>query len=389
MGCEYCFEKKSQIQNDAFEKSIMNEESISSAFEFLNMIRTIQGKDIDFVAGWGGEPLQEKNFEINKIFMDYAYKYNMPVAYFSNLAFIGDRLIDLLKKNKEKIKFIQTTLDDLEEKHNANRNFPNAFDITINNIDKMLREDLPVIVRTNIGANNVEAIPNLAEFYKSKGWFNYPKFKGYLTHTYDRHHEFTKEFTLTEDKAYSKYLEFRDKYPIVRKIQGIKFGPSIRNIIDAFKIRESLDVTRDDFLVTIKPIITYCFTSNRTEYVFTGKPNYSLYCCAECTGLCKFKIGSYYPNVSIDHSRASMWGMGINTIHNVRSIDSIDMCQKCRASTYCGGYCALESINANGTAHGSYCKKADRIIADFLKNESHRLYKRARLLLNNTENITL
>ena len=35
--------------------------------------------------------------------MDYAYKYNMPVAYFSNLAFIGDRLIDLLKKIKKKL----------------------------------------------------------------------------------------------------------------------------------------------------------------------------------------------------------------------------------------------------------------------------------------------
>lgn len=298
-------------------------------------------------------------------------------------------MIHLLEKHKDKIKFIQTTLDDLGKNHNANRKFSNSFDITVNNIDKMLKKDLPVIVRTNIGANNVDAIPRLAEFYKDKGWFNYPKFKGYLTHTYDRHHEFTKEFTLTEDKAYSKYLEFRDKYPIVRKIQGIKFGPFLKNIIEAFKIRESLDVTRNDFEVSIKPTISYCFTSNRTEYVFTGKPNYSLYSCAECTGLCNFRIGKYYPDFSVDSKQASTWGMDSDTIHNVRSIDSIKMCKKCKANTYCGGYCALEAINATGTARMAYCKKADKIIEDFLKNESHRLYKRAKLLLDNTENITL
>ena len=388
MGCEYCFEKKAQLQNDGFEKSIMDERSISSAFEFLIMMKTIQNKEIDFVAGWGGEPLQEKNLEINKIFLDNACKYNVPVAYFSNLAFIKDNLIDLLRQYKEKIKFIQTTLDDLEENHNANRKFSNSFNLTVSNIDKMLEKDLPVIIRTNIGATNVDAIHRLANFYKEKGWFNHPKFKGYLTHTYDRHHEFTKEFTLNESKAYSKYLEFRDKYPSVRKIQGIKFGPSLKNIMEAFKIRESLDVTKNDFEVEVKPTITYCFTSNRTEYVFTGKPDYSLYSCAECTGIRKFRLGKYYPDFLIDNHQANMWGMD-HSIHKMRSIDSIDICRKCRAATYCGGYCALESINTNGTAHGAYCKHADKIIEDFLKEESHRLHRRARLLLDNYENITL
>lgn len=389
MKCEYCFEKKFQKQDDNFESSVMDKESIVSAFDFLNMMRTIQGKQIDFVSGWGGEPLQKKNFEINKLFLEYACKNDMPVAYFSNLAFIDEKLIDLLQIYKERIKFIQTTLDDMNKNHNSNRKLPNAFEITVNNIDRMLKKDLPVIVRTNIGANNIDDIPELAKFYKSKGWFDYPKFKAYLTHTYDRHHEFKKEFTLTENNAYSKYLEFRDKYPIARKIQGIKFGPSLRNIIEAFKIRECLDVTKNDFEISIKPTITYCFTSNRTEYVFTGKPNYSLYCCAECTGLCKFKLGSYYPKFHIDTKQSAMWGMKKHTIHNVRSIDSIDKCRNCRAATYCGGYCALETINSIGNADGAYCKKADEIIENFLKDESSRLYKRAKLLLDNTENITL
>lgn len=386
MGCKYCFEKKN---NEKFESSIMDNQSLSAAFEVLNMVRTLQNKKIDFVAGWGGEPLQEKNFEINKIFINYACKYNMPISYFSNLAFIGNKLIDLLNEYKYNIKFIQTTIDGLEFKHNKNRSFPNSFKITISNIDKMLKLGLPVIVRTNVGENNVDDIPQIADFYEQKGWFNYPQFKGYLTHTYDRHHEFTQKFTLDENIAYSKYLDFRDRFPLVRKLQGIKFAPSLRNIIDAFKIRENLDVTKNDFEVEIKPCITYCFSSNRTEYVFTGKPDCSIYCCAECTGISKFRIGSYLESFSLDKTKNHMWGMLFNSMHNVRSIDTLKPCKACKASTYCGGYCGLEAINDKGTLFDVYCKKAYKIIDDFLENESYRLYKRANLLLNNTENITL
>lgn len=84
-----------------------------------------------------------------------------------------------------------------------------------------------------------------------------------------------------------------------------------------------------------------------------------------------------------------MWGINKDALHKIRSISSIGTCRNCKAATYCGGYCALEAINTNGTAHEAYCKHADTIIENFLKNESCRLYKRAKLFLDNNENITL
>ena len=389
MKCEYCFEKKLQESGNMFEKSVMDEETLKKSFELLRLISALQKRKIYSVAAWGGEPLQSKNYEINKLFIELAKQNGYKISYFSNLAFEDERYIELLKENAKHIVYLQTTIDDIGEAHNSTRKIKNAFEKTVNNIDKLLDANVPVIVRTNIGEHNIDSLPRIAKFYEEKGWFDYPKFKGFITHTYDRHHEFTKNFTMPEEEALSKFLSFKDKYPEVRKIQGNKFAPAIKNILEAFKIREITDIRKDNFMIQIKPTISYCYTSSRAEYVFTGKPDYSIYNCAECAGLLKFRLGQYYPDFKIDEEKADLWGMEKDSINDIRSIDKLEKCKKCKASTYCGGFCALEAINTVGTAHDVYCKQADKIIENFLNNESARLYKRAKQLMNNSEYITL
>ena len=89
MKCEYCFEKKQLEQGEEFEKSIMDQESLEKAFDFLKMVCSLQGRKVDFVSGYGGEPLQSKNYDINKKFIDLANKNGYKISYFSNLALIN------------------------------------------------------------------------------------------------------------------------------------------------------------------------------------------------------------------------------------------------------------------------------------------------------------
>ena len=389
MKCEYCFEKKQLEQGEMFEHSMMDEETLKSSFEFLNMISTLQGRRVDYVSGYGGEPLQVKNYDINRLFIDLAKKNGYRISYFSNLALLDKKLIDLLIDNSSHMNFIQVTLDDIGEAHNATRGIPNAFEKTVNNIDQLLKGNVPIVVRSNIGEHNIDSLPKIAKFYEDKGWFKFPNFKGCITPTYDRHHDFTKSFTLDEEIGVSKYLKYREEYESVRKIAGLKFGPTLENILEAFKIREETDIRKNDFMISIKPTISYCYTSNRAEYVFTGKPDCSIYNCAECVGIKKLRLGQYYPYFKIDEKQADLWGMKKGSINDIRSIDKLEKCKKCKASTYCGGFCALEAISTSGTAHDVYCKRADKIIKNFLNNESERLYKRAKMLIESNTNITL
>jgi uncharacterized protein len=386
--CKYCFEKKYAEQTDEYEKSVMDETSLKAAFNVLDVIKNVQKKEIDFVAGWGGEPLIEKNMDMNTLFVAFAKERKIPIGYFSSLTLLGDKGFDLLAKNAPYLKFMQTTLDAKGEIHDKLRKIPQAFDRTVFNIDRLLKADVPVIIRTNVGPHNIDLVPELAEFYEKKGWYDFPKFKAFIVKTYDRHHDHETNYLFSEDQALSHWLRLKDAFPAVRKMQTLKYAPALLPILRAFEIRESIDITQDDFEVETKPMLTYCYTGNRCEYVFTGAPHYSIYTCAECTGISKYKIGTYYPHLTFDPEKKKMWGMG-EEFYGIRSIDTLKMCKTCPANTHCGGYCTLEAITAHGSSDNVYCKEIQNVIPNFIRKESARLYKRGRMLMDRSANITL
>jgi len=386
--CKYCFEKKYAEQTPEYERSTMDETSLRAAFNFLDVIKNLQKKEIDFVAGWGGEPLVEKNMEMNALFVELAKERKIPIGYFSSLLLLGDKGFELLKNNAAYLKFMQTTLDAVGGVHDKLRSIPNAFNRTVFNINRLLRADVPLIIRTNVGPHNIDLVPQLAEFYEQQGWFEFPKFKAFIVKTYDRHHDHETNYLFSEDQALSHWLRLKDEHPAVRKMQTLKYAPALMPLLRAFEIRECIDIVQENFEVETKPMLTYCYTGNRCEYVFTGAPNYSIYTCAECTGISKYKIGTYYPKVTFDEEKKKMWGMQ-DEFYGIRSIDTLKMCKSCPANTHCGGYCSLEAISAFGSADNVYCKEIQNVIPNFIRTESARLYRRGRMLMDRSVNITL
>lgn len=389
MQCEYCFEKQHLGRSEIFERSVMDKDSLTAAFKALCLLQDLQQKEIEFVGGWGGEPLQEKNYQINELFVALAKQRGFSVGYFSNLALIGSNLSAFLEKNVGSIKFIQTTLDAPSDQHNQYRKIPQAFERTVSTINTLLRIGHCIRVRTNIGPHNINLVPDLAKFYQSQGWFDFPNFKSFVTLTFDRHHDQSKGFHFTEDEALSHWLRLKDEFPVVRKMETFKFVPALYNILRAFGLREAFDVIHDSFEVSIKPMMTYCHLGNRSMYVFTGTPHYSIYNCAECVGLSKFKVGTYYPSIRFYPDKKRMWGIDGNDFYSLRSIDSLEECKGCRGATLCGGHCALEAITANGCSEKIFCKQTPKIITNFFQKEAGRLYKRSRVLLDNSLNLTL
>jgi radical SAM protein with 4Fe4S-binding SPASM domain len=385
MKCAYCFEKKNEDQFNGSERSLMTPESLEAAFKALDLLKGLQDKEIEFVAGWGGEPLQEKNYGINEQFLALARDGALPVAYFSNMAMMGPRLIHLLQENASGIKFVSTTLDGIPAYHDKLRNIPGSFHRTVASITACLGAGLNVAVRTNIGSGNMHYLPDLAAFYESQGWFDALGFTAFVTPAHDRQHDCDKSLTLPEQEIMSRWLRMRDAFPLVRKIKTLKIAPSLYRIIKAFEPEQVVDLRDTDLQGNVKPMLTYCAAENRTEYVFTGAPNYSVYICAECTGLSKFRIGRYRPNLSFDPEKRRMWGIEEN-FHAVRSIDRLSKCRTCRVATLCGGYCALEAIVENGCSDNVFCKNAEDIITTFVGMESARLYRKSTAFLGGSAN---
>jgi radical SAM protein with 4Fe4S-binding SPASM domain len=386
MRCKYCFEKRYIKHSDEFEHSVMDEKSLSDAFKALDFIKQLQKKDIEWIAGWGGEPLQKKHCEINESFIFQSKQRQLPVGFFSNLAMVDDKTFAMLKRNSNHIQFIQTTLDTPYQQHNKTRKIGNAFEKTVDAIKKLLKLGIQVRVRTNVGPDNFQYLPELADFFQKQSWFDFPNFIAFAAKLVDRYHE--KKSIFTEDEAMSQWLQLQDKFPQVKKMGIFKFAPSLYNIMRALRVREATDLVdpvaltnfNDNFEVSINPIITYCSTANRAEYIFTGNPSYSIYSCGECSGLSKFKIGSYFPDLTFETDKKKKWGLDSN-IKELRSIDKLEECKECPVATFCGGGCSMEAINAYGDANRVYCNDVQKIISNFLDKESVRLYKRCRLLL--------
>ena len=372
-------EKKYEEDSGLFEHSLMTPQSLEAAFNTLGLLADFQEKEISFVAGWGGEPLQEKHYRLNERFIALAKERSLPISFFSSLAVIGKKLLALLEANVPYIKFVSTTLDATYREHDALRRIPGAFNRTVEAIDACLHMGLSVGVRTNVGPHNMDAVADLTAFYESRGWFDFPKFKGILTRNYDRHHDYEDEFAFADDEALSRWLRLRDAFPLVKKMETIKLAPSLAYIMKAFWPGKLGDARENEY--GVKPLLTYCLSGNRAEYVFTGAPAHSIYVCAECTGLPRFRVGTYYPSLSYDAEKKAMWGIH-DDFYAMRSVDRLDECKSCQAAMLCGGYCALEAIVDNGCADRIFCKHAPELITNFLATESARFYRRSRSLLD-------
>ena len=388
MKCEYCFEKNTRGRSEAFENSVMTPDSLEAAFKTLDFIRDLQEKEVEFAAGWGGEPLQEKHQEVNERFVALAKERGLPIVYFSNLAMTGRRLLALLEENSAHIKFLSTTLDATQTVHDGFRGMPGAFKRTVESIDTCLRMGLPVVVRTNVGPHNMDCLVELAAFYDSRKWFDLPNFKAFIAPTHDRQHDQDKNYSFSEEEAMVRWLRLRDEFPLLGKLFSLKYAPSLNYIVRAFEPRGVIDLRDNEREVTMDPMVTHCMAENRTEYVFTGAPHHSVYICAECTGLSKYRIGSYHPRLSFDPEKKKMWGIQ-DDFHAMRSVDRLEECRSCRAATLCGGYCALEAIVEHGRSDRVFCRQAYDSITKFLDIESARLYRTGRALVESTGNLAV
>lgn len=379
MGCAYCFQKRGLEKSasaNLLEKSVMDKESLDSAFAALDLIEEQHNKPSKWVVGFGGEPLKGKHAEMNRLFIEKGKRRGTPVVYFSNLAMLNDDLFGILADNAPYIEFIETTIDGVEEDHNKIRRVPNSFGLTTSNIDRLLKAGVHIAVRTNIGPENIQNIPSIAKFYENKGWFDMPNFKSIAARITDRHHDGSNIYK--ENEAMSQWLKLKDAHPYVDKMHDYNIAYGLFNLLLATELREVVD--KVDFRVDTSPVIKHCPTDSGAEFVFTGKPDNAIYTCAECAGMKKFQIGTHYPYLSLSEPESLKWGSKAY-IDLERDIQTLSECYDCPAATQCGGDCSLEAINAHGSAEKAYCKDIPGVISNFMKDESGRLYQRCAELM--------
>lgn len=380
MGCTYCFQRQAESQTLHLENSAMTPESTQHAFAALDEIQAMTGRSVKWVVLFGGEPLQEQFTDIVAQTISSAAARGHEIVAFSNLAMIGKRLHRTLAENAAKIGWIETTIDGPAATHNALRSLDSPYQRTMGNIQRLLDAGIPVTVRTNISPINIHQLPYLGTEFEALGLYEHRLFKHIVALCTDRHLQGGP--TYTEDAGYSMFLALRDQHPILKKMQDYNIVYVLYHLAVSLKLRHIINGV--DYRNDLRPVVVHCPTGAGSELVFTGaprsdsEPGYSIYCCAECGSSLDankpYRIGTYYPSLTFFAEQCAAWGSP-DYLFSERSIRTVKGCYDCKLALLCGGACALESINLNGSASTPRCREAEDVVSRFLDAENDRLYE--------------
>lgn len=170
--CFYCFE-----QNE--EKTKMTPATAQSIIDYITAKLT---KEDELVYRWfGGEPLMAIDI-IDQIIEGVDSYFGGELKYHSiiitNNSLIDDELLDKFS-GKWHVRKVQTTIDGYKEEHNNRKAYVDTnkdyYNLTLDNIRKILKKDIFVICRFNFDKNNYkqfsDVLNDLEEFKNNEKFF--------------------------------------------------------------------------------------------------------------------------------------------------------------------------------------------------------------------------
>lgn len=330
-NCSYCFQDEYTNTEDNVEDNV-----IDAFFEYVDQKFINRNK---YITIFGGEPLLNsptKRQSIQRI-IDGANQRNLDIAIVTNGYNLVD-YIDLLKTAR--IREIQVTVDGPEQIHDSRRMLKGgkgSFQRISDGIDQLLKNNIPVNVRMIVDKDNVNYLPDLANYAIEKDWTKSPIFKTALGRNYELHHCQTNNKRLfTRIEMYKQVFDIVKKHPEVLEFHKPAF--SIAKFI--FENGELPN-----------PLFDSC-SGTKTEWAFdyTGR----IYSCTATVGNIGDELGTFYPNIELKQDLIEEWEQ--------RDVLSISKCTTCSVQLACGGGCAAIAKSQTGKLNSPDCRPIKELL---------------------------
>lgn len=343
LRCTYCFQGNLRQRVPAN----LGRKEIILLFRALDEIVRRRGAPGAQVEISGGEPLLLRNYELIDFILNCVSRRKYPVGIVTNGVNLS-KFWPLLKKYRASIGNMQITIDGPAPIHNKRRKFVNGsgtFERIVKGIDLVLDLEIPVVMRVNVDLENVDFLPELSEFIKSKGWNKKEYYRARLArvenHTGNK--DYNSEYTLTQ-----RIETLTERYPLMRET----FADSriSRTLGQIAKIK-------DKAYEKYKPNFYYCEATSTGLYTFGADG--LLYPCGEAAGNPSFSVGRFLPELKIDEEKFSYW--------QGQSIVDIPECRKCPIALLCGGGCRYEALRIDEKSQRAICDNRKREVEKYIK----------------------
>ncbi|MGC1122781.1 MAG: radical SAM protein [Candidatus Methanofastidiosia archaeon] len=313
--CTYCF------QSELPKYSFISIDYVNKAFEAIESICKDVRTESPLLYLFGGEPLLKgkKAQETITYTLQQACNRGYRTAVVTNGSNV--QLYSSLLRKYE-VEFIQITLDGPQHIHDKRRIYANGkgtFNDIKEGIESLLGSDIKILVRINLDSQNIDYIPEFADFVYESGWdkndvtvFVGP-YRDLLCRSY--------EYQLPEHVMLRRMFTFYQENPVTRIIKLLAW-PGADYILHFLYTRE-----------LPPPRVSYCISSyGRFGFDAEGY----MYACGNAAGNTDYAIGRYYPEVTFDEERVHIW--------RKRRFITMPYCRECELAFLCGGGCTLQSL---------------------------------------------
>jgi uncharacterized protein len=329
--CSYCYQAGYENQ-----PQVLTSEVIDAFFDYVG--KEFAGRR-KYITLFGGEPFLSapKHRDNIEYIIQKAASLNLELAAVTN-GYNLQEYIEILKSGK--IREIQVTLDGTRDMHNQRRFLKGGdatFDRIVVGVDELLVHNIPVNMRMVVDRQNIQNLPDLAQFAIDKGWTASPIFKTQLGRNYELH-----ECQANQQKLYSRLNLYEDLYAL------LKTHPHIGEFHKpAFSISKFLFEQGE----MPEPLFDAC-TGTKTEWAFDFTGN--VYACTATVGKQGESLGTFYPEVKKYTEAVEEW--------QERDILSIPKCRDCNLRLICGGGCASMAKNYNGSLQSHDCRPVTELL---------------------------
>jgi uncharacterized protein len=331
-SCNYCYQ--SEYVND---QHLISNEIIDAFYHYIDSTFSNRRK---YITIFGGEPLlaSEKTYQIVQKIMEGAWSRNLDVAIVTN----GFNLIDYLPMLKKgRIREVQVTLDGTEDIHNIRRPLKSGgktFEKIVEGIDAALSNEIKINLRVVVDKKNIDNLIDLARFAVKKNWVSNSLFKTQIGRNYELHHCSSNPSDLfSRIELYTYLHDLIEKIPEVLDFHKPAFAIS-KFLADNGELPDALF----DACPGCK---------NEWAFDYTG----SIYSCTATVGKTDERLGTFFPEVSLDHSKVKLWQQ--------RDITKSESCANCNVNLICGGGCSTVAKNKTGSLYGTDCRPVKELIS--------------------------
>lgn len=330
-GCTYCY------QDEYTNSGAAKGNDLTDAF--FKYLQTQFATRKKYITVFGGEPLLNGSQQRAQIvyLLQKANEAHLEVCFVTN-GYTLEEYIGILKTGK--IREIQITIDGTAPVHDNRRTLKGGgktFAKIVKGVDACLENGLPVNLRMVIDKENIDNLPEFAQFAIEKGWTAHPMFKTQIGRNYELHH-----CQSTPDKLFSRTSLYEKLYAIILQFPHIQ---------EFYKPAYSISKYLAENGKLPEPLFDAC-PACKTEWAFdyTGK----IYSCTATVGKAEEALGTFYPEVTRNDEMISQW--------ETRDVTTIPECKTCSVQLACGGGCGSVAKNKNGSVSSPDCRPVKELL---------------------------